>query len=117
MKRREIRVFLASPGDLEIERQVFYEILPQLSLPLGVEFIPTGYELAPATVGERPQDLINRSVDACDVFVAVFHRRWGQGASDSVGSASYTGEYTKGASRLLTLAEICNYKMIYRINR
>jgi hypothetical protein len=99
MTRREIRVFLASPGDLEAERQIFYELLPQLGSALGVEFIPTGYELAPATVGERPQDLINRAVDACDVFVVAFHRRWEQGAADSVGAASYTEEEFNRALR------------------
>jgi hypothetical protein len=96
---KEIRVFLASPGDLEGERQIFFEIMPKIGTSLGVTVVPIGYELIPSTVGERPQELINREVDACDLFVAVFYRHWGQSASESVVSSSYTEEEFNRAIR------------------
>ena len=89
MERNILTVFLASPGDLQEERNIarssverFNKILPrkigwQIEL-LGWEETPPGYS--------RPQNLINRDVDSCDLFVGILWRRWGQN----------TGKYSSG---------------------
>lgn len=85
---REIRVFLASPGDLAPERRLFFEHLPQLTAVAGVRFVPLGYELLPSVTGERPQDAINSLVDSSDVVLTAFYRHWGQSTTDSVVATS-----------------------------
>jgi hypothetical protein len=99
MGMRKIYVFLACPSDLLAEREIYYELLPTLGESFDVNFIPTGYELILSEVGERPQNEINRLVDDCDIFVLALHRRWGQGAPDSVASSSYTEEEFSRALR------------------
>ena len=83
--RREIKVFFASPGDLESERKVFREHIDVLNLGYGdganVVFIPLGWEIILSSTGPRPQDLFNKLVDECDVFFLVYNQRWGQEAS------------------------------------
>src|SRR5690348_11341263 len=97
-KPRTIRVFIASPGDLVVERRAFKDKIDELNNGYGrgakVTFIPLGWEDALATTGRRPQDVINNDIDACDVFVLVMLRRWGQKAPDAVkrGFTSYTEE-------------------------
>jgi hypothetical protein len=92
---KNIRVFLASPGDLAPERKVFKDQIDELNKGfadgMGIEFVPLGWEDVLATTGRRPQDVINREVDECDLFVLALHRRWGQKAPDSKYS-SYTEE-------------------------
>jgi len=89
MQRNVLTVFLASPGDLQEERNItrssverFNKILSrkagwQIEL-LGWEDTLPGYS--------RPQALINRDVDSCDLFLGVLWRRWGQD----------TGKYSSG---------------------
>jgi tetratricopeptide (TPR) repeat protein len=45
-----------------------------------------------AAVGQRSQSVINKDIDACDVFVLVMWRRWGQEAPDAKPYSSYTEE-------------------------
>src|SRR5436190_3989830 len=80
--KRQIKVFIASPGDLAVERRTFKTLLDELNRGfgdgMGVEFIPLGWEDALAVANRRPQEQINQDVDACDMFLLVMHRRWGQ---------------------------------------
>lgn len=96
---RTIRVFFASPGDLEEERHLSSETLWQMSERSGHTFEFQGFERALATTARRPQDVINTLVDECDVFIAVFHRRWGQPPQDTVACTSYTEEEFERAKR------------------
>ena len=93
---RVIKVFIASPGDLAIERRAFKEVIDELNNGFGrgadVEFEPLGWEDALSTVGRRSQAVINQDIDACDVFVLVMWRRWGQEAPDA---APYYSSYTE----------------------
>ncbi len=93
---RTIRVFIASPGDLAVERRTFKDTIDELNKGFGrgadVEFIPLGWEDALSEVGRRPQSVINADVDSCDVFVLVMWRRWGQKAPDANPLTSYTEE-------------------------
>src|SRR5205823_5438371 len=92
---RTIKVFLASPGDLAVERRAFKDQIELLNLGFGdgarIRFECLGWEDALAITGRRPQAVINRDVDCCDVFILVLFRRWGQPAPDSPYS-SYTEE-------------------------
>ncbi|MFT3788336.1 MAG: tetratricopeptide repeat protein [Tepidisphaeraceae bacterium] len=94
---RTIKVFIASPGDLTIERRVFKDTIDELNKGFGrgadVEFKPLGWEDALSTVGRRAQSVINKDVDSCDVFFLVMWCRWGQKAPDAAKPAtSYTEE-------------------------
>jgi hypothetical protein len=98
---RTIRVFFASPGDLEEERLLTADTLPEMSQQSGHTFEFLGFESALATTGRRSQDTINILVDKCDVFLAVFYRRWGQPSRDTVAATSYTEEEFERAKRRL----------------
>lgn len=99
MNNNEIKVFLATPGDLIDERDSYYEELKEFYINDIIRIVPTGYEIALASTGYRPQDIINTYVDDCDIFIAVFYRRWGQPTRDSIASSSYTEEEFSRALR------------------
>jgi hypothetical protein len=74
------RVFVASPGGLEKEREAFRRILNDYNESDALEdsalFIPVAWELALAGMG-RPQELINQELRRCDYCVLVLWDRWG----------------------------------------
>ncbi|NLX17715.1 MAG: DUF4062 domain-containing protein [Desulfobulbus sp.] len=94
--KKEIRVFIASPGDLTEERKKFKETIQCLNDGFGdgagVEYVPLGWEEVLASTGRRPQGVINREIDSCDVFILAMYRRWGQEAPDAQPYSSYTEE-------------------------
>lgn len=96
MAVRVIKVFIASPGDLTIERRAFKDVIDELNKGFGrgaeVQFEPLGWEDALSQFGRRSQSVINKDIDACDVFVLVMWRRWGQEAPDAAPYSSYTEE-------------------------
>lgn len=93
--KRNISVFIASPGDLAVERRAFRDCIVELNKGFGdgadVEFEALGWEDTLATTGRRSQGVINQEIDRCDVFILTMHCRWGQDAPDSEFS-SYTEE-------------------------
>ncbi len=93
---RTIRVFIASPGDLAVERAAFQQVLEELNAGFGdaldITFEPLGWEDTLASTGRRSQEVINREIDRCDVFILAMHRRWGQAAPDAQPYSSYTEE-------------------------
>jgi tetratricopeptide (TPR) repeat protein len=94
--KRTIHVFIASPGDLAVERRAFKEVVDELNKGFGdgkdIEFVPLGWEDTLATTGRRSQAVINQDVDRSDVFILAMHRRWGQEAPDAKPYSSYTEE-------------------------
>ncbi len=96
MAARTIKVFIASPGDLAVERRAFKDTVDALNKGFGrgagVVFVPLGWEDALSQVGRRSQSVINQDIDACDLFVLVMFRRWGQEAPDAAPYSSYTEE-------------------------
>lgn len=94
-----IRVFFGSPGDLEEERNLASALVKELSESTIHEFEFLGFEVVLGITGQRPQSVINKLIDECDVFLAVFHRRWGQITSDTVVHSSYTEEEFERARR------------------
>ncbi len=87
--RTVIKVFLASPGDLADERRRAKDVADEVNRTVGrtwgiaIELL--GWEDTLPGAG-RPQELINRDVDSCDLFIGILWRRWGQP----------TGEYSSG---------------------
>ncbi|WP_052238863.1 tetratricopeptide repeat protein [Pectobacterium brasiliense] len=94
--KRQISVFIASPGDLSNERNHFRDVINQLNVGFGdganIEFKALGWEDTLASTGRRNQSVINEEVDKCDVFILVINRRWGQSAPDAEPYSSYTEE-------------------------
>ena len=77
----EYRVFIASPGDVPEERGIVRDICRQLSddrlvRSYDAAFRPVGWEDAFPSAG-RPQEIINRLVAECDIFVCLLHKRFG----------------------------------------
>ncbi len=93
---RTIRVFIASPGDLAVERAAFKEVIDDLNTGFGdgagIKFEALGWEDTLASTGRRSQGVINLDVDRADVFVLAMNRRWGQDAPDAKPYSSYTEE-------------------------
>ena len=94
--KRDIAVFIASPGDLASERKQFRDAIHQLNVGFAdganVKFEALGWEDTLASTGRRTQSVINAEIDRCDVFILVMHRRWGQEAPDAKPYTSYTEE-------------------------
>lgn len=90
--RRFFKVFLASPSDLTDERmaakRVVDEFNGQLAEKLGYQAELVGWEDTLPGMG-RPQALINRDLDGCDLFVGLLWKRWGTPPDNS-------GAYTSG---------------------
>jgi Tfp pilus assembly protein PilF len=99
------RIFIASPGGLEDEREDFKEVLQayneQDAIERGVIFIPVGWEITPGGVG-RPQKLINDDVRRCDYFLMLLWDRWG-----SPPQAGDAGPYTSGSHEEYGVASEC----------
>jgi len=92
---RQIKVFIASPGDLVEERQAFKQVVDELNGDFGdgsdTDFVPLGWEDTLLPANARAQDEINKDVISSDIFILVLYRRWGQPAKGSKWS-SYTEE-------------------------
>jgi tetratricopeptide (TPR) repeat protein len=85
--RQVINVFLASPGDLQPEREAAKQTvkwLNQVLVEMGLTIDLLIWENTTPGVG-RPQELINDHVRSCDLFVGMLWQRWGQstGKTDS----------------------------------
>ncbi len=79
--KKEINVFIASPGDVKEERKIVRDVCEGLNKstllkPYGIYFQTTGWEDAFPSPG-RPQQIINKLMDGCDIFVCIFHKRFG----------------------------------------
>ncbi len=78
------RVFLATPGGLEAEREAFRHLLQEYNEIEGklrdMQFDPVGWEDVPGGSG-RPQSLINEELIECDYFILAPWDRWGSSPS------------------------------------
>ena len=99
------RVFIASPGGLDKERDAFRLAInahnESDAIERGVIFLPIGWEITPGGIG-RPQAIINEEVRRCDYFMLVLHDRWG--------SAPQTGRgpYSSGSEEEFDIALECH---------
>ena len=97
------RIFIASPGGLESERETFRDVVNSYNeteaIERGVLFIPIGWEETLGGVG-RPQRLINEDVMKSDYFVLMLWDRWGS-------HPDLHGTYTSGTEEEYSVALEC----------
>lgn len=78
--RKILYTFLASPGDLQDEREAIRDVVDEfnesLADELGYHIELLGWENTVPGFG-RPQELINQDVDRCDLFIGLIYKRWG----------------------------------------
>ena len=101
--RNILQVFLASPSDLEKERKAVRnavdEINESLAVELGYLIDIRGWEDTGPGYG-RPQHLINKELDRCDLFIGLIWRRWGTPPShDENASSGFYEEYERAIKR------------------
>jgi len=96
--RKVLRVFIASPSDLEAERRLFRGIVDEVNQSkangMGTQLEPLGWEDTLPGSG-RPQELINEDVKRCDLMIMLLWKRWG----------TPTGEYSSGFEEEYELAK------------
>jgi hypothetical protein len=90
--RKIIRVFLASPGDLQDERRAAKTVVDEFNKlwadALGYHVELVGWEDTISQYG-RPQATINQDLERCEVVVGMIWKRWGT-------SPSKAGPFTSG---------------------
>lgn len=100
--RRIIKVFLASPGDLDEERKAAKSIVDefnsQLADALGYQVELVGWEDTLLGVG-RPQAIINRDLDGCDLFIGMLWKRWGTPPGDGPYTSGFEEEFNQSMLR------------------
>ena len=78
--RNILRVFLASPSDLEDERLAIRDVVNEINEcwadEIGYQVELMGWEETIAGYG-RPQHIINQDLDRCDLFIGMIWKRWG----------------------------------------
>lgn len=100
--RRFVKVFLASPGDLIEERKTARAIVDdfnsQLADALGYQVELVGWEDTLPGVG-RPQAIINRDLDGCDLFVGMLWKRWGTPPGTPPYTSGFEEEFQRSMER------------------
>jgi hypothetical protein len=100
MQRNILTVFLASPGDLQEERKITKASVERVNkiIPrrVGWRIELLGWEDILPGFG-RPQTLINKEVDSCDLFIGVLWRRWGQSTLSY--SSGFYEEFNRACKR------------------
>ncbi|HCA5740278.1 TPA: DUF4062 domain-containing protein, partial [Citrobacter freundii] len=78
--RRIIKVFIASPGDLGNERQIARDVAEEYNANnselTGYQIEMVGWEETIGGIG-RPQEIINKDLARCELFVGMLWKRWG----------------------------------------
>lgn len=96
----EIVVFVASPSDVQAERdlvaRVAERVVATAGVQLGVRIRVTQWSEVAPDAG-RPQDLINPLVDACDIFVGIMHKKWGMDSGTH--SSGFEEEFERALKR------------------
>lgn len=101
--RKIIRAFLASPGDLQEERQAIRDVVDEFNESwaneLGYQVELIGWEETVAGFG-RPQHLINQDLDRCDLFLGMIWKRWGTPPDrDGEFSSGFEEEFKRSMAR------------------
>jgi len=100
-----VKVFLASPGGLEEERQIAKRIVDEINQShaehWGCQIKLVAWE-ATLPGYDRAQSLINQDLDKCEYFVGVLWDNWGSNSKD--GDSKYTSgfeeEYERAKKRV-----------------
>jgi hypothetical protein len=101
--RKIIRIFLASPGDLQEERKAIRDVVCEFNESwaneLGYQLELIGWEETVAGFG-RPQHLINQDLDRCDLFLGMIWKRWGTPPDhDGEFSSGFEEEFVRSMTR------------------
>ncbi len=101
--RKILRVFLASPGDLEKEREAVRKAVDEFNRcwadALGYHLELDGWEETVSGSG-RPQDLINEKMAKCHLFIGMIWKRWGtQPGHDDKYSSGFEEEFGRSRAR------------------
>jgi hypothetical protein len=98
--RKIVKIFLASPGDLSEERRVAKFAVDEFNRlwadSFGYHLELVGWEDVAPSFG-RPQALINRDLEECELFVGMMWKRWGTPPSAS-------GPYSSGFEEEYSIA-------------
>jgi hypothetical protein len=104
--RKVISFFLASPSDLAVERKIAKKVADELnsmlSQKLSVHIELVGWEDTVSSAG-RPQEIINRDLERCDVFIGLLWKRWGSAPDNE-------SKYESGFEEEFTIATTSNKK-------
>ncbi|MEJ1353097.1 MAG: DUF4062 domain-containing protein [Candidatus Sedimenticola sp. (ex Thyasira tokunagai)] len=78
--RKIIRAFLASPGDLQVERKAIRDVVDEINESWANEFgyhvELIGWEDTVSRFG-RAQHVINQDLGRCDLFLGMIWKKWG----------------------------------------
>lgn len=101
--RKILYTFLASPGDLQEEREAIHDVVDEFNESwadeLGYQIELLGWENTAAGFG-RPQELINQYVDRCDLFIGLIYKRWGTPPDkDGKFSSGFHEEFKRSIAR------------------
>src|SRR5688500_10112896 len=84
MPQRRIRIFVASPGDVQEERNILSEIINELNFTLTALMPEKGaflelvkWETHAYPAAGRPQAIINKQVGSYDIFIGIMWKRFG----------------------------------------
>jgi tetratricopeptide (TPR) repeat protein len=102
-KVEAFRVFIASPGGLESEREAVKEEIAKFNAErmheIGIAFTSESWEGVPGGL-RRPQALINELVESCDYMILLLGSRWGSWPATD-------GTYTSGTEEEFFVAKQC----------
>ena len=111
--RQILRAFLASPSDLQEERKAVRRAVTEVNElwahSFGYQVELLGWEDTSPRFG-RPQELINRDLDQCDVFIGMLWKRWGTPPDHASSfSSGFQEEFERSRKRLEATGrpEIC----------
>lgn len=80
-KRNVLSIFIGSPGDLQEERKIAHSVVNRINKSIGrnlrIHIDLRGWEDTLPGYASRPQEIINRELKDCDIFVGLLWQRWG----------------------------------------
>jgi hypothetical protein len=100
-----VRIFIGSPGGLELERQAAHDVINSVNRShsdhWGIQLRLLGWETALPGFS-RPQDKINEDLDKCDYFIGVLWNHWGSrpARDDSGPTSGFEEEYLRAEERI-----------------
>ncbi|MBR9910592.1 MAG: DUF4062 domain-containing protein [Gammaproteobacteria bacterium] len=100
---KNVSVFLASPGDLGEERRLANEAVEELNKQiaphLGFNVVLKGWEDTLSGQG-RPQHIINKDLDVCELFIGMMWKKWGTPPStDGSFTSGFEEEYSRSIEK------------------
>lgn len=82
---KRVRVFVASPGDVQLEREQLAKVVSEINLTINaiapekgivLELVRWETHVHPG-IGRDPQDVVNRQIGEYDIFIGIMWKRFG----------------------------------------